>query len=182
LPSLEEMVEDGLLVSRAALRMKMKNLMLVRAAGMHIDFDETWFSASFRGTCVALAAEKMSDAQRLNALRELSAGRAGRPKHPSDYRQNDTAILERRHDALVVVARELMAMGNDPAVTAEILREAREAAFAELADTASRDWAARPERLDSDYDAERDERIASLRADLLTEVEQARGGGSDSID
>jgi hypothetical protein len=170
-PSVEDMVHDGLLLARATLRMNVKNLMFLRAIRDHEDFDEDYYVSAFHDECVAIAAEKMADAKRMDTLKEAAEGRTGRPLHPSDYRWEDAPLLDLRQQSMIALSHELVKLSSDTDAARELITEARVSALSELADAAPRDWAAPPRYVDPDYEAEHDKRVGQLKADLM-ELEQ----------
>jgi len=170
-PSVEDMVHDGLLLARASLRMNVKNLMFLRAIRDHEDFDEDYYVTAFRAECVAIAGEKLADAQRMDTLKEAAEGRTGRPLHPSDYRWEDAPLLDLRQQSMIALSHELMQLSTDTDAALALITEARVSALSELADAVPRDWAAPPRYIDPDYEAELDKRVGQLKADLM-ELEQ----------
>jgi hypothetical protein len=159
------MVHDGLLLARATIRMNLKNLMFLSAIRDHEDFDEDRYITAFHDECAALAAETIADAQRMDQLKESAEGRTGRPLHPSDYRWEDAPLLDLRQQSMIAISQELVRLGQDTDAAREMITEARLSALSELADIVPPDWAA--PSIDPNYEAEHDNRVSLLKADLL---------------
>jgi hypothetical protein len=164
-PPLEDMVHDGILLARATIRMNLKNLMFLSAIRDHENFDEERYISAFHDECVALAAETISDAQRMDLLKESAEGRTGRPQHPSDYRWEDAPLLDLRQQSMIAISHELVALGQNNEAARAMIADARSSALSELADIVPPNWAA--PNIDPHYEAEHDNRVSLLKADLL---------------
>ena len=80
------MVADATLVSLAAVRQAVKNVILVRALRDAADFDEEWYTDAVRRELEELAREASLEAARLRELREATRRRSGPARAADDYR------------------------------------------------------------------------------------------------
>jgi hypothetical protein len=158
-PEIAEVIEDGVLISVAGVRLAVRNRMILRALRDHADYDEAWYLAATLTELSVLAGEKRADAARVAGYRAAAADRSGRPTDPVDYRWEDAGTLERREAALIGLAERLESMGN--AEAGAIVDAARAAALDDIAN-------AMPPSLEQsvEYIAGRKQRIAGLTADL----------------
>ncbi len=131
------MVADATLVSLAAVRQAVKNLMLVRALRDAADFDEEWYADAVRREFEVLAAQADAEAARLTKAREKATGRRGRAVTADDYHAVDTRRLRRRIRVLGEVAAELRRRAGDEDAIGEMIREARLRALDEITHTAA---------------------------------------------
>jgi len=134
-PRRSEMVADATLVSRAAVRQALKNLVLVRALRDDADFDAAWFADAARAELEQLAAEADADATRVRGLRASAAHRRGRALAADDYRAADACRLRRRAHVLDDLAVELRRLAGDDDAISQLVAEARGNALDELAAT-----------------------------------------------
>lgn len=156
---LDDVIDDGLLLALAGVRMTVRNLMIVRALRDNKDYDETWFLDATLFELHVLAAEKRADAARVAEYRSAAMGRPGRASHAVDYGSEDESVLERREAALLGLADRLDALGDAEAGT--IVDAAREAALNDIS------GAIRPTSEPSaEYSAARPERMDELTRDL----------------
>jgi len=130
---LDDLVEDGLLIANAGVRMTVRNLIIVRALRDGADYDEGWYVDAVKHEFRALAAEKRADAERVAADHDTAMERPGRASHVSDYRSRDAPTLDRRSASLFGVADRLEAEGEDDELATVLVQIAREAALDEIA-------------------------------------------------
>jgi hypothetical protein len=158
-PTIDEVVDDGLLIAIAGVRLAVRNLMILRALRDKADYDEAWYLDATLTELRLLAAEKRSDATRVAEYHRAATERSGRPATPIDYRWEDASTLERREAALLGLAERLEAMGD--AEAGAIVDAARASALDDIV------GAMRPATTPSVYyAAERDEGIEALTTDL----------------
>lgn len=167
-----DLVDDGLLLAAAGVRITVRNLIIVRALRDGVDFDEDWYVAAVKHEFRALAAEKRADAERAYADRLVAADRPGRASHRSDYRWEDAHPLDRRAAVLNGLAERLDLESEDDAAALALVRVARQAALDDIADSIGTE-AARPVD-DAEYLAGRAERMALVTLDLLELDDQAQ--------
>ena len=156
---LDDIVDDGLLIAVAGVRLAVRNLMIVRALRDNTDYDEGWYLDATRAELLLLAAEKRADAARVAEYLAEATDRSGRPDHVIDYRWEDVATLERREAALRGLVERLEAMGD--AEAGVIVDAARTAALDDIANAIRA--SSEPSE---EYTAARPQRIDQLTSDL----------------
>jgi hypothetical protein len=109
----DELVEEGILVSMAALRMKVKNRTIVWMLRDGKPWDDEAVRGMVREELAGLADELEREAERLAALRPKAARRIGRSKHQYDYGQEDVYLLRQRENTNRAVAAQLVELGDD---------------------------------------------------------------------
>lgn len=173
-----ELVEDGMLIATAGVRMAVKNLILVRALRDRADFDEDWYVGAVRHEFLALAAEKSDDARRMTEALARASTRRGRARSNADYRRVDAPVLERRITTLTALADRLTAASQDASEAHELVSAARENALEEIAGAVQPDGESRQH--DPGYEDSRGERLALLGDDLdaLRDAKWRRRQGS----
>ncbi len=160
-----ELVDEGLLIAGAAVRLAVTNLMIVRSVRDGLDYDENRYLSAVREELENLAHEKTADADRVARIREQSAKRSGRPEHHSDYRAVDGDLLERREEVSRALAERLHEISRDQTWVHEIVASARESALRLLGGTLPVPTASAAD--DPDYVRERPERMRAVVEDLL---------------
>jgi hypothetical protein len=164
--TLEELVDDGLLIAQAAARMAVKNDVIVRAVRDRADYRPELAREVARDELRRLAVESRLDATRLDGTLEVAADRPGRSSHQSDYREGDVSHLSRRRDALRALADRLARLSADDAFLDELVDAARrqgwEEVGASIVDRTATAWAP-SSRLPR---ATRDARMALVAEDL----------------
>lgn len=134
-PPRSELVADAMLVSLAAVRQAVKNLVLVRALRDDVDFDEDWYAAAVRRELTELADQSEVDAVRLRALCASASRRHGRALAADDYHAVDTRRLKRRARVHEDLAVELRRLADDDEAVSRLLAEARLRALDEITAT-----------------------------------------------
>lgn len=134
-PRRSEMVADATLVSLAAVRQAVKNLVLVRALRDDADFDEEWYADAVRRELLDLAGESEADAARLRAVRASARRRHGRALAADDYHAADSGRLKRRTKVLDELAQEMRRLADDEQFVSTVLTEARLRALDEITAT-----------------------------------------------
>jgi len=157
--AIDDVVDDGLIIAVAGVRMTVRNLMIVRALRDNADYDEAWYLDATRAQLLLLAAEKRADAARVADYLTAASDRYGRPESSADYRSDDAATLERREAALLALAVRLEALGD--AEAGAIVDDARAAALDDIANAIRS--SSEPS---AEYGAARPERIDQLTADI----------------
>ena len=183
-PTFDEMLAEGLLVAEAAGRMALRNRFVMHALRGDEPFDNERAAAAAREVLYELVQEADEVAERTGEVRSTAASREGRSSHEHDYRRADAANLRRREQVYAAVAKELWVRRNDPEYLRAFAERAREEAWDEVSGAIEtrldREWGEWPEiEVDETYEAERDDRIHDLLADLdrgvaAAEAERAR--------
>jgi hypothetical protein len=133
--TLEELVDDGLLIARAAARMAVKNDVIVRAVRDRADYRPELAREVARDELRRLAVESRLDAARVAETLEVAAERPGRSSHQSDYRTGDVEPLRRRRDALRALADRLARLSADEAFLDELVDSARRQGWEEIGES-----------------------------------------------
>lgn len=160
----EELVDDGMLIATAGVRMAVKNLILVRALRDRANFDEDWYVGAVKHEFLALAAEKSDDARRATAALARASTRKGRARSGADYRRVDAPLLKRRIAALTALADRLTEASTDADEAHGLVAAARESALEEIAGAAQPDR--EPRQQDPEYEDARGERLDQLSEDI----------------
>lgn len=129
---ISDIVEDAVLLANAAVRIAVKNLLIVRALRDHADFDEQWWRATVGREFELLASESEADATRLEGVRASVKGKLGRAVHPTDFRARDRPVLKRRIRVLRLIAARLRQIAVDEDAVLALVAEARQAALDEI--------------------------------------------------
>lgn len=129
------MVADATLVSLAAVRQAVKNVMLVRALRDDVDFDEEWYADAARRELEELAGEAAAEAARLREVREATRRRRGVARAADDYRAADSRHLKRRARVLEELVEELGRLTQDDTTVSTLIAEARLRALDEITAT-----------------------------------------------
>lgn len=137
-----DIVEDAVLLAVGAVRIAVKNLLIVRALRDHADFDEGWWRSAVQREFELLATENEADAIRLEGVRAAVKGKQGRARHPADFRARDRPVLKRRIRVLRRIATRLREIATDEDAVLALVGEARRTALDEIT-TARHDPSAR---------------------------------------
>jgi uncharacterized membrane protein YqiK len=129
------MVADATLVSLAAVRQAVKNVMLVRALRDDVDFDEEWYTDAARRELEELAGEAAAEAARLREVREATRRRRGAARAADDYRAADSRHLKRRARVLEDLVEELQRLAQDDTTVSTLIADARLRALDEITAT-----------------------------------------------
>ena len=165
--SIDELVEEGELISAAAVRLAVKNLIITGSLRDELPFDEERYRAAVADELRALARERDDDADRIAEDRARAAGRFGHAEHFHDYRSEDAVILRRREDYSRRLAVRLRELAGDEEFARETAARAQEAAWDEIASSVkARLTRAATIADEPDYVIERIDRLRELTRDL----------------
>jgi hypothetical protein len=129
----EREVAEGLLLAEYAVRLAVKNQILVDVVGRGSDFDRGRAEGQVRAELETLVREHEQAVRRMRRDAWIAAWRLGRGRHQHDYRAVDRRNLRRRAAAAGEVARRLRAArASDDAIVA-LVDAARAAAWEDLA-------------------------------------------------
>ncbi|MGL5859825.1 MAG: hypothetical protein ACRCY9_01020, partial [Phycicoccus sp.] len=158
-------VEEGLMLALSAVRMAVKNRIIVGALREGEDYLELVYQAAATEELLALAREKDEDSRRMTsqlAERDEIVDR-------TDLMQRESLQLRRRDEVSRGLAARLRAVAGDEQVLGEVVESARDAAWHEIS-TSIRQLLARRAELEPgspDYLADREARLRHLvRVDL----------------
>lgn len=189
LAPVEEIVEQGLLVADVAVRMTVKNAIIMNALKRQVDYDVTQIRDMVRESCEDLADERERDARHISRMRNEIRDTGRSSWSESDYGNDDNRTLRHRQEVYEQVAAELRQRAADPTYLDETAERARQAAWHEIGDSLA-DRATHPYYSGGDndeYRSERDSRIEQLiskdlPALIRQQAELAAGDGAGLAD
>lgn len=162
-----------MLVARSALRMSLKNRVVLWVLRDGHPWDEVALHRIAREEIAALAHELTQSADRLAAQRDVASTRTARSRHQSDYSRRDLQQLRLREETHRAVAAQLISLGDDDAAVTALLADARNANLLEL--VSSRPLPYQPTDLDEPDPVGEQERIDALREELQAMLDRAEG-------
>jgi len=158
-------IAEGVAIATSAARLAVKNRILVGTIAQDESFEVEHYAADAREILLALAKESEEAAENLTRLRKRAHGRYSDPSGTHDYRDRDVRNLRRRAKQSAGVAGKLRAMVEDTAALNALVEQARESAWADVANNLERRLQVegmRPDQ-DPDYEVMRDARMQALR-------------------
>ncbi len=163
---IDDLIDEGLLIARAGVRLAVKNLMILKSVRDHADWDASRYVEAVRQELSNLADEKDGDATRIAALAAEAKTLPGEAKHQADYRSGDVKALRLREHVSRGLATRLRELSTDDEYVAEFVELAQTSAWEEVAASleAKLERAARPP--EKDYEKYRHERLLALLGDL----------------
>ena len=130
-----DIVEQGLLVADVAVRMSVKNAIIMNALKRKVDYDEQEIVDMVRDSITELALERERDARHIEQMRK-EIRKTGRSSwSDSEYGDGDNRTLRHRQEVYEGVAVELRARATDPEYLKVTTARAREAAWHEIGDS-----------------------------------------------
>ena len=177
LAPVEDIVEQGLLVADVAVRMSVKNAIIMNALKRKVDYDEQEIVDMVRDAITELALERERDARHIDQMRK-EIRRTGRSSwSDSEYGDGDNRTLRHRQEVYEGVAVQLHERATDPEYLRVTTERARGAAWHEIGDSL-KERATHPYYsggASKEYQAARDERIELLISRDLTELIRQQG-------
>jgi hypothetical protein len=164
---LKDLVDEGVLIASAAVRLAVKNLMIVKSIRDSVDYDMVRYVSAVREEVLNLAHEKDADADRIAKTRQTAGQRSGRPEHHSDYRSVDTETLVRREDVSRQLAARLRELSEDEEWVVDHVARARASALDEIASSLASTLLGTSIADDDAYQEARPARLRLLAEDLL---------------
>ncbi|HOA87004.1 MAG TPA: asparagine synthase [Microbacteriaceae bacterium] len=158
-------VFEGIHIAESAVRMALKNKILVESIGEGHDFDPAAFIDEARTVMLGLAQEANDGAARVAEQRKSAWGLHTKSRGTHDYRDRDTGNLRRRGREYKRVAKELERRAADEGELLRLIEQSREAAWEDVAANIASTLklvAQRPD-LDDDYEQMREARMEALR-------------------
>lgn len=175
LAPVEEIVEQGLLVADVAVRMTVKNAIIMNALKEHADYDEAQILEMVRNALNELAAERERDARHIARVRGEIKDTGRSAWSETEYGNSDSRTLKHRQEVYEQVAAELRARTEDEEYLGSTVERARGLAWAEIGDSL-KERASHPYYSgghDEDYRNNRDDRIQQLiEKDLTSLIKQ----------
>ena len=176
LAPVEEITEQGLLVADVAVRMTVKNAIIMNALKRHVDYDADQIIDMVRETTIDLAEERERDAKHISRMRGEIRDTGRSSWSESDYGNDDNRTLRHRQEVYEKVAEELRNRAADDAYLTAAAERAREMAWDEIG-TSLADRAEHPYYSggnNDEYREEREARIQQLIEKDLTALMQQR--------
>lgn len=135
LAPVDEIAEQGVLVADVAVRLSVKNAIIMNALAKHEDYSSERVAELVREALANLAAERDADAKHLEAvIGEIDKfGHSGWIE--ADYGIDDNRTIKHRLEVYRLVADELRAQMNDTEYVTETAENARKAAWKEIGDS-----------------------------------------------
>ncbi|MFF8816495.1 MULTISPECIES: asparagine synthase [Leucobacter] len=175
LAPVEEIVEQGLLVADVAVRMTVKNAIIMNALKEHADYDEAQIFEMVRDSLNELAAERERDARHISRVRGEIKDTGRSSWSETEYGNSDSRTLRHRQEVYEQVAAELRARTENDEYLRATVERARGLAWSEIGDSL-KERASHPYYSgghDDDYKDHRDERIQQLiEKDLTSLIKQ----------
>ncbi|MCU1440929.1 MAG: hypothetical protein JWP85_1926 [Rhodoglobus sp.] len=131
-PTVEETVEEALLIANVAVKLALKNLIIVHALQERADYSADRLLAATREELRNLVDEKDADADRVDAQHAVATAHGGRATHQSDFRSVDAPTLARKAAVLRVLAKRLRELADDESYAANLIDVARGEALDEV--------------------------------------------------
>lgn len=172
LAPVEEIVEQGLLVADVAVRMTVKNAIIMNALKEHADYDEAQIYEMVRDSLNELAAERERDARHISRVRGEIRDTGRSSWSETEYGSGDSRTLKHRQEVYERVAEDLRARTEDEAYLSATVERARTLAWAEIGDSL-KERASHPYYSgghDDEYRDNREERIQQLIEKDLTSL------------
>jgi hypothetical protein len=164
---MEELLEEGELLSASSVRLAVKNRIILGSLRDELAFDEPRNIAAVAEELLALADERDGDAARIALERAAAEERPGWAQDFHDYRTADAAVLARREEYSRLLAARLRELASDEEFARTTAERAREAAWDEIAASVkARLTRAATIADEPDYVIDRVDRLRELSRDL----------------
>jgi hypothetical protein len=169
----DTVVDDGVMIALAAVRLAAKNRIILSAVRDRLDFDEVGLTRFVRTVLARVAEENDETADRVDAASQ-DPGLA--PGVALDVAITIRDSHRRRPDVHRALAVRLRELADDPPKVAELVAQAQDAAAAELTRAVAAQAAAPSFADDPDYETELPERLAWIAIDLadLSDLSEQR--------
>ncbi|WP_353055771.1 asparagine synthase [Leucobacter sp. CX42] len=172
LAPVEEIVEQGLLVADVAVRMEVKNSIIMNALKRHEDYDKERIRTLVHDAAIELAEEREKDARHIARMRDEIRDTGRSAWIESEYGNEDNRTLRHRQEVYERVAEELRKRAADENYLNDTSERARALAWDEVGDSL-KERASHPYYAgggSAEYQEHRDERIQQLIDKDLTEL------------
>lgn len=176
-PSTERIVDEGMLIAMAAVRMALKNLIIVGALREHTDYAAADYTAQARRELHEVARQNDEDSTRVERLGSyLSRTTKSGKGREVENKRRDVIRLGRRRTLHDHVAERLRDLAADDEKVAELVEKARADALAEINEAlATRLLAQRVDPRQPGYAAARAERMRAVgKIDLAALAKKTR--------
>jgi len=158
-------VAEGVSIASAAARLTVRNHILVETIAHDESFDPAQLAPFARQTLIELAVEQEEAAALTRKQRKRAWGKFTDSDGTHDYRDRDMRNLRKREKQYERVAKELRVRAADPEAVAELVEQARDAAWGDVEANLQRRLRVegmRPD-VDPDYEMMRGARMQALR-------------------
>lgn len=135
LAPVEEIVEQGLLVADVAVRMSVKNAIILNALGEKVDYDKSQIESMVKDSAMELAVERERDARHISRMRAEIRKSGYSTWSENDYGSEDNATLRHRQEVYEQVAKELRERAENTEYLATTAERSRVAAWKEIGDS-----------------------------------------------
>jgi len=177
LAPVEDIVEQGMLVADVAVRMSVKNSIILNALGRKADYDREQIQDMVRASLIELAEERERDAKHISRMRSEIKRTGLSSWSENDYGSDDNTTLNHRQQVYEQVALQLRERAEDERYVDEAAERARTAAWNEIGDSL-KERATHPYYAggsSEEYQRERDSRIELfIQRDLAELMNQRR--------
>src|SRR5690606_23078251 len=136
-PLFADLVADALLVARAGVRQRVKNVVILRTLRDGADFELEWYTDAVRTELEALAVENETAAEQLVRDAAYAQGRHFRAATARDYVDRDVPKLRRRRRVHLALAARLRALADDELAVVALVEDTRMRPRADIAPAAA---------------------------------------------
>lgn len=163
--SSKEQVTEGVTIARAAVRLSVKNAILMQVLGRGGVFVATDFVPVAQEALMQLAHQSEHEGKRARLQMKLAARRHEDPDSSHDYSSLDVSNLKRRSKQALRLAEVLSDNAQQIDYLLDLVEEAREAAWAEVERNLGHalDFASDSPDAEADYDKSKAVRIQNLQ-------------------
>lgn len=175
LAPVDEIVEQGILVAEVAVRMTVKNAIIMNALKRQVDYDSAKIEELVAETTVELAEERARDSRHIRRVREEIRNFGRSSWSETEYGIDDSSTLKHREEVYSKLSDLLRARSVNPKFISTTAEQAREAAWLEIGDSL-KERASHPYYAggaSEEYQNEREDRIKLfIERDLTALVQQ----------
>lgn len=164
LAPVDEIAEQGMLVADVAVRMEVKNDIIMNALKANVDYDEAHIIELVRESVIDLADERKRDAKHIDIMLERIRKSGFSAFSETQYRDEDNRTLNHRREVYELVAKGLRERSEDDEYLRQTAERSRELAWAEIG-TSLADRAMHPYYSgggSAEYQEQRERRIAQF--------------------
>lgn len=132
-----DVVEEGVLIAAAAVRMAVKNQAIVRTLRDRAAFEADWYAQTVRDGLTTMAREKTADAERVDAEITRASTKTGQADSHGDYRLRDLPTLRRRREVLSLLITRLIELACDDEFVDGVVERSRSEVSDDIAEAVS---------------------------------------------
>lgn len=175
LAPVEEIVEQGILVDGVAIRMSVKNSIIMNALKRNVDYQVEEIYDLVRAQAFALVEERERDAKHIARVRDEIKKYGRSAWQETEYGSRDMKTLKHREEVYEGLARELRSLAEQEGFVQKSAEQARAAAWREIGDSL-KERASHPYYSGGsspEYQEARDDRIQTFIEEDLAELIRA---------